>query len=134
MNKEKDDVPARLYVAFEYDANKIGFMDKLKYEAVRLYYGDYPPLCAICYVWGNSVPVGTTVSSPYWERTKIIVIESGTSLLNRWVQEKRNVYEDFKNVFAENPPMISAVTIMTDTDNTGETAVTYYGDILFTKK
>jgi hypothetical protein len=30
--------------------------------------------------------------------------------------------------------MISGVAIMTDTDNTGESATTYYGDILFFNK
>ena len=29
--------------------------------------------------------------------------------------------------------MISGVAIMTDTDNTGETAIAYYGDIVFKK-
>jgi hypothetical protein len=29
--------------------------------------------------------------------------------------------------------MISGVAIMTDTDNTGEKAIVYYGDILFKK-
>jgi hypothetical protein len=29
--------------------------------------------------------------------------------------------------------MISGVAIMTDTDNTGESAVAYYGDIIFKK-
>jgi len=29
--------------------------------------------------------------------------------------------------------MISGVTIMTDTDKTGETAIAYYGDIVFKK-
>ena len=29
--------------------------------------------------------------------------------------------------------MISGVAIMTDTDNTGESAIAYYGDIVFRK-
>jgi hypothetical protein len=49
------------------------------------------------------------------------------------VSKKRNVYEDYKKAFGQEPPMISGVAIMTDTDNTGESAVAYYGDILFRK-
>jgi hypothetical protein len=30
--------------------------------------------------------------------------------------------------------MISGVAIMTDSDNTGESAIAYYGDILFKKE
>jgi hypothetical protein len=47
------------------------------------------------------------------------------------VNEERNVYEDYKKAFGEEPPMISGIPIMTGTDNTGESATAYYGDILF---
>ncbi|MER3424856.1 MAG: hypothetical protein C4293_18180, partial [Nitrospiraceae bacterium] len=40
----------------------------------------------------------------------------------------------YKRVFGEEPSMISGVAIMTDTDNTGESATAYYGDILFKKE
>ncbi len=63
----------------------------------------------------------------------MFVVESGTVKLNQWVNEERNVYEDYKKAFKEEPPMISGVAIMTDTDNTGESATAYYGDILFKK-
>lgn len=53
--------------------------------------------------------------------------------LNQWVSEERNIYEDYKKAFGQEPPMISGVAIMTDTDNTGESAVAYYGDIIFKK-
>ena len=53
--------------------------------------------------------------------------------LNQWLSEERNIYEDYKKAFGQEPPMISGVAIMTDTDNTGETATAYYGDILFKK-
>lgn len=64
----------------------------------------------------------------------MIVVESGTTKLNTWVTEERNVYEDYKRAFGEEPPPISGVAIMTDTDNTGESAEAYYGDILFKKQ
>jgi len=50
------------------------------------------------------------------------------------VNEERNVYEDYKRAFREEPPKISGVAIMTDTDNTGESATAYYGDIIFKRK
>jgi len=63
----------------------------------------------------------------------IFVVESGKEKLNTWVSEEQNVYEDYKKAFGEEPPMISGVAIMTDTDNTGESATSYYGDIAFRK-
>ena len=64
----------------------------------------------------------------------MIEVESGSSKLNTWITEDRNVYEDYRRAFGEEPPMISGVAIMTDTDNTNESAEAYYGDIAFKKR
>jgi hypothetical protein len=131
--KEGDDYPARIYITFEYDPSKLGFFEKAKYEAIRLLYGEYPPIGAINYIWESKAPKGTMVPNPFTDRVVMFVVESGEEKLNQWVSEKRNVYEDYKKAFGQEPPMISGVAIMTDTDNTGESAVAYYGDILFRK-
>lgn len=132
--KEGDDYPARIYITFEYDPGKLGFFEKAKYEAIRLLYGEYPPTGAINYIWESKVPNGTMVPNPFTDRVIMIVVESGETRLNQWVSEERNIFEDYKKAFGQEPPMISGVAIMTDTDNTGESAVAYYGDILFRKK
>jgi hypothetical protein len=63
----------------------------------------------------------------------MFVVETGPSKLNQWVNEERNIFEDYKKAFGQEPSMISGIAIMTDTDNTGESATAYYGDILFKK-
>jgi len=131
--KEGDDYPARIYVTFEFDSSKLGFFEKAKYEAIRLLYGQYPPIGAINYIWESKVPNGTMVPNPFTDRVIMIVVESGETKLNQWVSEERNIYGDYKKAFGQDPPMISGVAIMTDTDNTGESATAYYGDILFRK-
>jgi hypothetical protein len=131
--KEGDDYPARIYITFEYDANKLSFFEKAKYKTIKLLYGQYPPLAAINYIWESKAPIGTIVPNPYTDRVKMIVAESGEAKLNQWVNEERNIYEDYKKAFGGEPPMISGVAIMTDTDNTGESAIAYYGDIVFKK-
>jgi hypothetical protein len=131
--KEGDDYPARIYITFEYDDGKLSFFEKAKYKTIKLLYGQYPPLAAINYIWERKAPVGTMVPNPYTHRVMMFVVESGTTKLNQWVNEERNVYEDYKKAFGEEPPTISGIAIMTDTDNTGEEATAYYGDILFEK-
>lgn len=131
--KDGDDYPARLYVAFEYDPERVGFFERVKYEAIRLLYGQYPPIAAINYIWESRAPPGTIVPNAYTDRVEMIVVESGPANLNRWMSEKRNLYEDYKRAFGGEPPMISGVAIMTDTDNTGESAMAFYGDILFNR-
>jgi hypothetical protein len=131
--KEGDDYPGRIYITFEYDPSKLSFFEKAEYKTIKLFYGQYPPLAAINYIWESKAPVGTMVPNPYTDRVMMFVVESGEAKLNQWVVEERNVYEDYKKAFKEEPPMISGIAIMTDTDNTGESATAYYGDILFKK-
>jgi len=130
-SKQGDDYPARLYVTFAYDSSKVGILDKAKYELARLAYGQYPPWGAVNYIWGNKEPIGMMAPNPYTDRTRMIVVETGTDRLDRWITEERNVYDDYHKAFGEEPPMISGVAIMTDTDNTKEYALAYYGDVFF---
>lgn len=129
--KNGDDYPARIYIAFEYDPEKAGFWEKTKFGAIKALYGEYPPVAAINYIWGSNAPKGTRVANPYTDRVMMFVVESGSSQKDTWITETRNVYQDYKAAFGEEPPLISGVAIMTDTDNTGESAVSYYGDIVF---
>ncbi|MGB5054914.1 MAG: DUF3047 domain-containing protein [Nitrospirales bacterium] len=131
--KSGDDYPARLYITFQYDSSQVGFFEKAKFETIKLIYGQYPPIGAINYIWESKSPIGTMVPNPYTDRVYMFVTESGSAKLNQWVTEERNIYEDYKKAFGEDPPNISGVAIMTDTDNTKESAVAYYGDIVFKK-
>ena len=131
--KEGDDYAARIYIAFQYDPAKLSVSERIKYGIARALHGEHPPHAVLNYLWASKAPVGLVVPNAYTDRAMMIVVQSGVENLNAWVEEERNIYEDYKNAFKEEPPMISGVAIMTDTDNTGESATAYYGDILFRK-
>ncbi len=128
--KGGDDYAARIYVTFAYDPDKVAFSKIMKYKMGRLFLGDIP-IAALNYVWDAHAPVGTIVDNAYTDFAKMIVVESGDQHVGRWMVEERNVYEDYKRAFGEEPPIVNGVAIMTDTDDTGETATAYYGDIVF---
>jgi len=130
--KDGDDYPARLYITFEYDPDKVSVGKKLKYKAGQVLFGDIP-IGAINYVWERKAPVGAVIDNAYTDFVKMVVVESGTQKLGLWIDEERNIYEDYKRAFGEEPPMINGVAIMSDTDNTKERATAYYGDIIFKK-
>ena len=130
--REGDDYPARLYVTFEYDPDKVGLSKKLKYKAGRAIFGDIP-IAALNYIWGTNTPLGTIVENAFTDFAQMIVVESGPQKVGTWIDEERNLYEDYKKAFGDEPPMINGVAIMSDTDNTRERAVAYYGDITFVK-
>ena len=132
--KSGDDYPARIYVAFEYDSAKLGFLEKIKYKAAKILYGEYPPLATLNYIWASNTPKGVVVPNAFSDRTIMMVVESGAKNVNTWIDEQRDIYMDYRNAFGDEPPMISGVAIMTDTDNTGESATAYYGDIRFHKR
>ena len=129
-SKQGDDYPARLYITFEYEPDKIGAGRRAKYRLGRLVFGDIP-IAALNYVWDGKAPAGTLVDNAYTDFAKMIVVRSGAESVGAWVEEERNVYEDYRKAFGGEPPMINGVAIMTDTDNTGESATAYYGDITF---
>ncbi len=132
-SKQGDDYPARLYITFEYDGSKIGFFERAKYEAAKILYGQYPPLGAISYIWASNSSVGTITPNAFTDRVQMVVVQNGSPKLNQWVTEERNVLEDYRKAFGTDPPNISGVAIMSDTDNTRESAVAFFGDITFKK-
>lgn len=132
--KEGDDYPARMYVAFDYDPQRLGFVDRAKHAAVKLLYGEAPPLRVINYIWESKAPKDTITSSAYTDWVKMIVVESGNELSNRWIDEQRNILEDYRKAFGEEPSTITGIAIMTDADNTGEAATAWYGDIVFRQR
>jgi len=135
FKKDGDDYPACIYIAFEYMPKNTGFFKRMKYQAAKLVYGRQLPVSAIAYIWESNAPVGTIVPNPHTDSVMMIVVESGTKNLNTWVEEERNIYDDYRKAFGDDSaadvPLISGVAIMTDTDNTGETATSFYGDIVF---
>lgn len=130
-SKDGDDYPARIYITFTLDPDKAGYLERLEHEAAKLIKGQDVPYRAISYIWGSNSPAGTMIANPYTDRAMMFVVQVGVEKLQQWVTERRNVYEDYKKAFGEEPAMISGVAIMTDTDNTRESAIAWYGDIVF---
>lgn len=127
--KAGDDYPARVYVMFDYDAGRLSLIQRMKMAIARKRYGTEIPTAALCYVWDGKAPAGTSVWSPYTDRVRMIVVESGAVNLNRWRNVERDIVADYRAAFGEDPPAISGVAIVSDTDNTGESATAYFGDI-----
>jgi Protein of unknown function (DUF3047) len=132
--KEGDDYPARIYVSFRYTPERLSVVDRVKYAAARILYGEYPPHAGLNYIWDTHAPVGTQARNPFTNRVQMIVVESGTGRVGQWVSYERDIIADYRQAFGEDPPPISGVALMTDADNTGESAVAYYGDIALSPK
>ncbi len=127
--REGDDYAARLYVLFDFDLAKLPFTTRLKIRLARTLYGEAVPAAGLCYVWDTKAPIGTTAWSAYTDRLRMVVVESGSAKAGQWVSFRRNVADDYRAAFGEEPPAISGIAIATDTDNTGAAVTAWYGDI-----
>lgn len=82
--KEGDDYSARIYVIFP---------------------NWFPPLTkSINYIWANKLSKGNHIPNPFYSKAVMLAVESGSENVGKWISEKRNVYEDFKMLFGEEPP------------------------------
>ena len=89
---------------------------------------------AVNYVWASAQAEGATWPNAYTDASRNVAVHSGEEDAGRWVEERRDVRADFRELFGESVRHVDAVAIMTDTDNTGGAAVAYYGDITFTSE
>lgn len=129
--KNTEDSPVRVAVSFDGDIEKLPLGDRVLFDNLRLLTGQKPPYATLIYIWENRAPRNTVIPNPYTSRVRMIVVESGRDKLGNWQEETRNVYEDFRRAFGEEPGTITSIGIMTDTDNTGGNVHAYYGDIQF---
>jgi hypothetical protein len=104
-----DDYAARVYVIFPH-----WFFPKTK---------------TLNYIWGNRLPREAVQPNAFTGNAMMIAVESGSALAGQWVSVRRNIVEDYRRAFGEDPPKVGAIAIMTDTDQTGESALAWYGDI-----
>lgn len=128
-----EDSPARLILSFHGDPKKLDFEARTQLRFAKALSGQALPYATLMYVWSNSVPVGTVLENPHTSRVRMIVVESGAGSVGKWRSYRRNVVDDYRKAFGEEPWDVVAVGMMTDADNTGQSARSYYGDISFLK-
>jgi len=92
--KDGDDYPARIYITFDYDKSKLGFGDRMKYEAIKTFTSHNVPLRAINYIWANQADRGTITPNPFTDWVYMIAIQSGSKKSGQWIVETRNILND----------------------------------------
>jgi len=110
-----DDYPARIYVVFSGGA---------LFWRTR----------AINYVWSSHQPQGSQWPNAFTGNARMIVVSAGQQGLGEWQHLQRDVLADYRRLFGSDPRRVDAVAIMTDTDNTGQRATAWYGDIWFSAR
>ncbi len=117
-DSDKNDVAASIYVAF--DMGRVALFKKVP-KTIR-------------YTWSSTLPVGTELSKFYGNQ-KIIVVGSGEEKSGDWLTFERNIVEDYKRLFGDEPPAKPlAILILSDANNTQNKSKADYDDIMLKSK
>jgi len=127
-----DDSPARVIVAFHGDIARLDIGERFALSLYKALTGERMPYAIIMYTWSGDAPVGTITPNLSTGKIQTIVVERGG--IGKWQELRRNVLEDYRRAFGEEPWDIVAVGVMTDASNTREKALAQYGDISFRRE
>jgi hypothetical protein len=128
-DQTKEDSPARIMVAFAGDSSKLNLKDRIAASTAQSASGHPFPYALLMYIWGGKVPVGSTTTSSRTSRIKMIALSADDQGIGKWQSFTRNIVDDYKKAFGEEPGNVTAIEVLTDTDNTGGDAEAFYGDI-----
>lgn len=127
--KDGDDYAARVYVTFDVPDSALTFGQRARMGIARLLYGAEIPAAAICYVWDNRNPAGTSAWNAYTSHVRMVVLRSGPGEAGSWVNEARDVAADYRAAFGHDAPPVSGVAVGADTDQTHERVTAWFGDL-----
>jgi len=113
--KETDDEAAQLYITFP------RFPSAVRSRIIG-------------YIWDSTAPVGTIFPSQKVSTVTFVVVRSGEADLNKWLTDTRNVLEDYKRIYGEEPgESVGVVAVSINSQNTRSRAEALFGEILFKK-
>src|SRR5215468_644646 len=84
----------------------------------------------IKYIWSATLPIGTRFTHPLYLRGRVIVLRSGSSKVGEWFRETASFYEDYKNLFGEEPGKVKGIAILSSSDLTKSLAIADYDDFI----
>lgn len=123
--KKGDDFPIRIYIMFEYDPENAGRWEAITYGFAKALYGAYPPHSSLNYVWSSREHRERIVTNPYTDRARGILLRKGAALVGTWQDEEVDILADYREAFGADPPATARIAVMNDSDNTGESSVSW---------
>jgi len=113
-SSDRNDSVASIYVVF--DMGRVALFKKVP-KSIR-------------YTWSTTLKEGTETSKLFGNQ-KIVVVESGKENTGSWITFERNIVEDYRRLFGDNPPSTPlAILILSDGDSTGSYVKADYDDII----
>ncbi len=127
----REDAPARLVFFFDGDKEKLSFGDRASIRLAKSLGGEDLPYATLMYIWSTTAAPGSVIANPHTGRVQMIVVSGRPGDAGQWQSLRRNIVQDYEQVFHEAPGKITGYGLLTDTDNTGATARAWFGDVRF---
>lgn len=128
---DDDDRALAVYVAFEIDQSNLSLWGRIRSSVVALFSG-LPKGQILTYVWGQDDPTGEWFPNPYIRRIgRMNVLRNASSPLTEWHAEKIDLVADFTEAFGYQPIRPVYIAISADTEDSGETSLSWIRNIEF---
>jgi hypothetical protein len=103
-------------------------------QAAQLFVG-FEGRKSIAYIWDATAPVGSEgeLHIPLVIDTRIIVVKSGYKDRGGWVGLTRNVYDDYRRLFKEEPPRAKGLRFQANSQHTGTSAESCIESVEFSR-
>jgi Protein of unknown function (DUF3047) len=131
--KATEDSALKVCLSFDMPVQDVPIIDRTKLRLAQLVSPERLPTATLCYVWAHSESVGSELPSPYTNRLRYIVLNSGESQLKTWQEHQRDVAADFLKLYgaeSSSVPAVTAIIIGADSDNTHDASLGYIADIV----
>lgn len=117
-SSDRNDSVASIYIVFDF--GRVALFKKVP-KSIR-------------YSWSTTLEEGTEASKLFGNQ-QIVVVESGYEKTGKWVTFERNIVEDYRRLFGDDPPETPlAILILSDGDSTGSFVKADYDDIMLKPK
>lgn len=129
-----DDRAIALYVAFEINQRHLSLWGRIRSSVVALFSG-LPKGQILTYVWGKDDPTNDWFPNPYIRRIgRMKVLRNAMSPLNEWLPEEIDLTSDFKEAFGYEPIRPVYIALSADTEDSGESSLSWVSDIVFSNE
>ena len=122
--KAGDDAALKVCAMFEHPLERVPFVERTVLRLARSVSGEALPAATVCYVWDSGHPAGRQGANPYTKRVRYISLRGSETPARQWMNESRDLAQDFATLFADElpagstVPLLRTVLIGADSDNT----------------
>jgi hypothetical protein len=131
-NPTEDDFAIRIEIVYGYRGNPWNPLNIMRRGLISSLFRRSTPVLVVSYVWSVGVPVGISYQSPESNPVTVIPVESGTSIIRRWLHESRDINVDLERIMPKELNLgIESIRIRSDSDNSGSRAAAGIKNIRF---